>query len=256
MKHRILERQRDPFGTLEVTEQGGEVSLHFGNQTAQSAWRPEAPERLSFAYYKAMTLPVALHPDPSRIAMLGLGGGVMAKFLLEHTESSIHATDLRESLGPIASRHFGLALDHPRLTLEFADITDPDWHPGWQRADLLLLDVFDDEGMVRLPDETVESLVARLDDGGLVCVNVWRNTMRAVVDIHRQFAAHLHQDALVAHIPDRLNTVLIYRRQPWQPADLEAGFKRMTTDASATLQRAQGEAWQWLQPLRGQPRNP
>ncbi len=255
MKHRLLERQRDAFGTLEITDRGGEVALHFGNRTAQSAWRPDAPDRLAFAYYKAMTLPLALHPSPSRIALLGLGGGVMAKFLLEHTESSIHATDLRESLGPIASRHFGLALDHPRLTLTFADVTDPQWQPGWHRADLLLLDVFDEEGMVGLPDDTVGKLVATLDDHGLVCVNVWRNTMRAVVAIHRQFSAHLHPDALVAHIPDRLNTVMIYRRRPWRPVDLEAGGRRMTT-APDPLRRAQAEAWQWLQPLRGQPTRP
>ncbi|MFW6322473.1 MAG: spermidine synthase [Guyparkeria sp.] len=255
MKHRVLERQRDEYGTLEVTERGGEVALHFGNETDQSAWRPDTPERLSFAYYKAMTLPVALHPNPSRVAVLGLGGGVMAKFLLEHTESSIHATDLRPSLGPIAARHFGLDLDHPRLDVAFADITDPQWVPGWTRIDLLLMDVFDEAGMVALPDGTVDKLAESLDAGGLVCVNVWRNTMRAVVDIHRQLSAHFHQDALVAHVPDRLNSVMIYRRQPWTPADLEAGVTRMA-NAPAALRRAQGEAWRWLQPLRGHPETP
>jgi len=255
MKHRILENQRDAFGTLEVIEQGGEVALHFGNHTAQSAWRPEQPERLSFAYYRALTLPLALHPDPARIGMLGLGGGVMAKFLLEHTDSSIHAVDLREALGPIAARHFGLDPDHPRLSLAFADVTAPDWRPHWQRADVILLDVFDQDGMVQLPDATVAALVDSLDDGGLVGLNVWRNTMSAVVDVHRQFSAHFHHDALVAHVPERMNSVLIYRRRPWRPADLEVALRRLH-DTARPLRRAQAEAWQWLQPLRGQPRTP
>lgn len=255
MKHRILETQRDAFGILEVIEQGGEIALHFGNHTEQSAWRPDQPDRLSFAYYRAMTLALAVHPDPARIGVLGLGGGAMAKFLLEHTESSIHAVELREALGPIAARHFGLDPDHPRFSLAFADITAPGWRPPWTQADVILVDVFDEDGMVRLPDETVAALADSLDEDGLVCLNVWRNTMQAVVEVHRQFSAHFHQDALVAHVPERMNTALIYRRHPWHTTDLEEALKRLR-QASRPLRRAQAEAWQWLQPLRGQPRNP
>lgn len=252
MKERLLERREDAWGPLEVTAQGGEVALHFGNHTAQSAWRPEAPERLSFAYYRAMTLPLALQPNPARIGLLGLGGGVMARFLLEHTESSIHAVDLREVLGELAARHFALDRNHPRLAIDFADICQPDWQPPWPgKVDTLLIDLFDQDGMTRLPDGTVDRLIDCLDVGGVVCLNVWRNTMAAVVDIHRQFSAHLHHDALVAHVPERMNSVLIYRREAWQPVDLEAGLKRLTA-APRPLRRAQAEAWQWLQPLRGQ----
>ncbi len=252
MIERLLERREDAWGPLEVVAQGAEIALRFGNQTAQSAWRPGTPDWLSFAYYRAMTLPLALQPHPARIGLLGLGGGVMARFLLEHTESSIHAVDLREELGELAERHFGLDRNHPRLAIDFADICQPDWQPPWSdQVDTLLIDLFDQDGMTRLPDDTVERLIDRLDGGGVVCINVWRNTMAAVVDIHRQFSHHLHQDALVAHIPERLNTVLIYRREPWTPADLEAGLKRMTV-APQPLRRAQAEAWQWLQPLRGQ----
>ncbi|MGM0517019.1 MAG: hypothetical protein ACQER6_05405 [Pseudomonadota bacterium] len=254
MKDRLLERQRDAYGMLEVVEQGGEVALHFGNQTAQSAWRPDQPNRLSFSYYRAMTLPFALHPSPERVGLLGLGGGAMAKFLVEHTDSSIHAVDLREALGPIAARHFDLDPRHPRLSVTFADITAPDWLPHWSNADVILVDVFDEDGMVRLPDATVSALIDSLDEDGLICLNVWRNTMQAVVEVHHQLSAHCHHDALVAHVPDRMNSVLIYRKRPWLPQDLEDAVRRLR-HAPKPLRRAQAEAWQWLQPLRGQPRN-
>jgi spermidine synthase len=254
MKHRILESRQDTLGTLEVIEQGGEIALHFGNHTEQSAWRPDQPDRLSFAYYRAMMLALAVHPDPARIGILGLGGGAMAKFLIEHTESSIHTVELRKALGPIAARHFGLDLHHPRLSMAFADITAPDWQPGWSNADVILVDVFDEDGMVTLPDSTVTALVDSLDEDGLVCLNVWRNTMQAVVQVHRQLSAHCHPDALVAHVPERMNSVLIYRKRPWRGQDLEDALRRLR-HAPKPLRRAQAEAWQWLQPLRGPPRN-
>lgn len=252
MKPRVLERRIDAHGPLEVIEQGGEVALHFGNHTAQSAWRPAEPERLCFAYYRAMMLPLALHPDPARIGVLGFGGGVLAKFLLEHTDSSIHAVDLRPALATLASRHFGLALDQPRLALSFADVSAPDWEPP-APLDVVLIDLFDQDGMIRLPDRTVARLAEAVAPGGMVCLNLWRNHMPAVVEAHRQFSGHFHRDALVAHVPDRLNSVMTYRREAWQPADLQAGLKRLTR-APAPLRRAQAQAWQWLQPLRGQRR--
>ena len=252
MKGRLVERQVDEFGPLEVVEQGGEVALHFGNQTAQSAWRPDTPDRLCFAYYRGLTLPLALHPAPERIGLFGLGGGVLAKFLLEHTESSIHAVDLRPALAPLAQRHFGLDIGHARLDLRFADLCSPDWQPP-EDLDIALVDLFDAAGMTRLPDAAVDRLAGSVAPEGLLAVNLWRSSMPAVVEMHRQLTSHFHPDALVAHVPDRLNTVMIYRRQPWQGDDLEAGVRRLTA-APRPLRRAQGEAWQWLQPLRGQPR--
>ena len=252
MKARLVERLVDAFGPLEVYEQSGEVALHFGNQTAQSAWRPESPDRLCFAYYRGLTLPVALHPDPERIGVFGLGGGVMAKFLLEHTESSIHAVDLRPALATLAQRHFGLDLDHPRLTLQFDDLCHATWQPP-RDLDIVLVDLFDEAGMTRLPDDAVDRLADTVAPEGVLAVNLWRSSMPAVVELHRQLSTHFHPDALVAHVPDRLNTVMIYRRRAWQAADLEAGLKRLTA-APRPLRRAQGEAWQWLQPLKGHPR--
>ncbi len=252
MKAKILERLIDEHGPIEVTEQGGEVELHFGNQTAQSAWRPEQPEQLCFAYYRAMMLPVALHPRPARIGLLGFGGGVLAKFLLEHTESSIHAVDLRPALGPVAARHFGLDLDHPRLKLQFADLSAPDWEPP-AALDLVLIDLFDRDGMIHLPNETVARLAETMSPTGMICLNLWRNHVPAVVAAHRQLSAHFHPDALVAHVPDRLNTVMTYRREAWRPEDLQNGLRRLSGE-STPLRRAQGQAWQWLQPLRGQRR--
>ncbi|MFO7809488.1 spermidine synthase [Guyparkeria sp.] len=252
MKANVLERLNDEHGPIEVIEQGGEVALAFGNHTFQSAWRPEQPEKLCFAYYRAMTLPLAMHPNPVRIGLLGFGGGVLAKFLIEHTESSIHAIDLRPALGPIAARHFGVDLEHPRLDLRFGDVSSPAWDPP-APLDVVLIDLFDQDGMIRLSDETVARLAEAVAPGGMICLNLWRNHMPAVVEAHRQLSAHFHPDALVAHVPDRLNTVMTYRREAWNPEDLENGLRRLTRER-APLRRAQGQAWQWLQPLRGQRR--
>ncbi|HER20367.1 MAG TPA: hypothetical protein ENO14_04895 [Chromatiales bacterium] len=203
---------------------------------------------MSFAYYRGLTLPLALHPAPKRIGLFGLGGGVLAKFLLEHTESSIHAIDLRPALAGLAQRHFGLELGHPRLDLQFDDVCDDRWRPP-RSLDVALLDLFDEEGMVRLPDASIARMADALRPGGILAANLWRSSMPVVADIHRQLSQHFHADALVAHVPERLNTLMIYRRQPWSATDLQAGVAALT-HSPAALRRAQAEAWQWLQPLR------
>jgi len=242
---------RDELGLIEIREaQDGGISLSFGNQTEQSAWNPEYPEHLAFSYYRALLAALILHPKPERLHLFGLGGGALARFLLEYSMLEVHTHDCRPVLAELARDHFGLDLEHPRLHLHFADLTAADWQmPGETApADLMLLDLFDEQGMIPLPDATLERMSEHLAQDGLLCVNVWRNAMRDTAQLHKQLIQQFHRHALVMHVPHRMNTVMCYRRAPWRREDLQAAQTRLKL-MHPDVRHAVAEAWTWMAPL-------
>jgi len=238
---------RDNIGLMEVRERSGTISLHFGNHTEQSSWRPEQPDHLAFSYYRALVTALILHPAPQRLDLFGLGGGVLARFLLEYSDLEIQAHDYRPALRELARDHFGLDVDHPQLTLHFADITAGDWEmpaPGTQ-TDLMLMDLFDEQGMAPVPERSLERMADSLTEEGLLCVNVWRNAMQDTSRLHKQLIRTFHRYPLVMHVPHRMNTVMCYRRRPWGRDDLRAAQRRLRHQHPA-LRTAIAEAWPWL----------
>lgn len=63
-----------------IHEDDGEVSLHFNFPTIQSRMRKAEPARLLLDYTRTMMGFLLLQPKPQRIAMIGLGGGSLAKY--------------------------------------------------------------------------------------------------------------------------------------------------------------------------------
>lgn len=239
---------RDAWGLIEVIESAGEITLHFGNHTAQSGWYPAQPTELAFGYYRALLTGLVLHPDPHRLNLYGLGGGALARYLLEYTDISVHAHDLRPSLAPIAQQYFGLDLDHPRLQLQFGDICASDELEDIPAADIIWVDIFDEQGMVPIPTRSLAQLAAQLGDQGILCINIWRNELGDVTDLTRALERFFAPDPLTLHVPDRYNTVLCYRGEPWIQNDVmqsHGRIKRFSSPVQETLREALG----WLQPL-------
>ena len=61
-------------------EENGELSLHFNFPTIQSRMLKADPERLVLDYTRTMMGFLLFNPAPERIAMIGLGGGSLAKY--------------------------------------------------------------------------------------------------------------------------------------------------------------------------------
>lgn len=239
---------RDAWGLIEVIESAGEIALHFGNQTAQSGWYPAQPTKLAFGYYRALLVGLVLHPNPRHLNLYGLGGGALARYLLEYTDISVYAHDLRPSLAPIAQQYFGLDLDHPRLQLHFGDICASDELEAIPAADIVWVDIFDEQGMVPIPTRSLAQFARQLGNNGVLCINVWRNDLRSLGDLTRALERFFDPDPLVLHVPDRYNTVLCYRVDPWLSNDVTQAHRRIT-HFSSPVQETLREAISWLEPL-------
>jgi len=239
---------RDAWGLLEVIQIDQEITLQFGNHTAQSGWDPNHPEQLAFGYYQALCVGLVLHPAPQRLNLYGLGGGVLARYLLEYTELSVQVLDLRPQLAKIARQYFGLDTEHPRLTLHFADISASDELAVIPPCDVIWVDLFDEQGMVPIPTRSLAVLADQLDDTGVLCLNIWRNALDEVTDLTRALARFFDANPVSIPVPHRYNSVLCYRKTPWTPSDLMRIHSRLG-NFSGPMQTTLRESLPWVEPL-------
>ena len=117
----LINRTQDEYGTIEVIEEGGLCSLHFGSRPKQSSMFLHDPWRLALSYTRAMTAALLFNPQPQRALLVGLGGGSLAKFLLHHfPDCQIDVVELRKEVVNLAYDYFQLPLDN-RLNVVIGD---------------------------------------------------------------------------------------------------------------------------------------
>ncbi len=156
-----------------VREELDARSLHFSISEIQSRMQILRPDVLQLEYTRTMMGFLMFNPEPGRIAMIGLGGGSLAKFCHRHlpraslvvAEINPHVIALRDAfqIPPDGARFRVVAADGARFVGE----TD-------SRFDVLLVDAFDAQGMPaalgsrRFYDDCLEVL----QPGGVLAVNL------------------------------------------------------------------------------------
>jgi spermidine synthase len=71
-----------------VSQQGDVLTLHFGSNYIQSQMIVGKPDFLAFAYTRTMMAFEMLIPQPREIALIGLGGGSIAKWCYRHHQKT------------------------------------------------------------------------------------------------------------------------------------------------------------------------
>ncbi|PXW93888.1 spermidine synthase [Sphaerotilus hippei] len=159
-------------------------ALHFSIHEVQSFMRVAEPDALALAYTRLMMGFLLFHPQPARIAMLGLGGGSLAKFCHRHLPASgIEVVEINPHV--IALRdEFEVPPDDARLSITQGD------GARWVRTspeafDVLLVDGYDYSGLpsVLATQRFYDDCSASLRPGGLLAVNLFRG--------HPQHELHL-----------------------------------------------------------------
>lgn len=121
-------------------------SLHFSLCELQSRMRLQNPDALDVEYTRAMMGFLLFNSRPQSIAMIGLGGGSLAKFCYRHLpDTRITVVEINPHV--IALRdEFKVPPDDRRFRVVEADGVHFAAHTD-QRFDVLLVDGFDDAGM-------------------------------------------------------------------------------------------------------------
>ncbi len=172
---RLLERVRDDFGQLRVTEANGYRFLYFGEHTEQSCSFIADPAWLEYDYTRAMLLGCYWRTSPARVVTLGLGGGSLVNCLLKHfSPGRVTAVELRPAVVEVASRWMGLSADaRLEVAIGCAETFVRD-HPA--SCDLLFADLYLEGGISRLQlqRDFFRQCQRALRPGGLLVINQWQ----------------------------------------------------------------------------------
>jgi spermidine synthase len=128
-----------------IVDEGTTRSLYFTMANIQCVMHANDPFGLPLAYTRAMTAFLLFHPAPVRLALLGLGGGSLAKFCHRHLpETDVTAVEINPHV--IALRDaFLVPRDDDRFRVVAGDAAE--FVAGAQALDVLLLDAYDRDGL-------------------------------------------------------------------------------------------------------------
>lgn len=148
-------------------------SLFFSLNDVQSKMHILRPDELQFEYTKIMMGFLLHQPRPRSIAMIGLGGGSLAKFCYRHLpDTAISVIEINPHV--IAHRlDFSVPPDDHRFTVSLADAADFVKETD-QKFDVLLADGFDIDGLPeRLSTrEFYDDCYQLLHPGGIFVANL------------------------------------------------------------------------------------
>jgi spermidine synthase len=210
MRARTAKREARPeAGKPYLTERDGILALNFDIMSVQSEMYIDRPDELVISYTRAMMSFLLLEPAPKRIAMIGLGGGSLAKYCYRYL-SRTEMTVVEISPDVIALRNeFAIPADDVRFRVLPDDgarwVADTRWLP-----DVLIVDGFDTGG---LPAELssqrfYDDCFASLADDGILAVNLWGGYPHYedyLARIHNSFAGAV----LVVDSEDSFNKIVL-----------------------------------------------
>jgi spermidine synthase len=192
-----------------VSQRGAILSLHFNEDSTQSEMNMDAPDELVLAYTRAMMSFLLLQPSPQRIAMIGLGGGSMAKYCyryLPHSDITVVEIDA----DVIALRDdFLMPPDDARLRVLLAD--GAEWIRETEtKPEILVVDGFDAQGLPEplSSQDFYDACHAALSEQGILVVNLWSgypNYDEYVARIRNSFEDRV----LIVDAEDKVNKIVL-----------------------------------------------
>ncbi len=172
----IFSRRRRPgHTTVEISERNGVRYLHLGGPAVQSAMRIKEPYALELEYTRAMLAFLLFQPDPRDIALIGLGGGSLAKHIHRNLPASrLTALEISPDVVAAARSYFLLPQDDERLSVITGDGA-AFVRENPESQDVLLVDGYDAKRIVDdlASPEFYRACKAMLRPGGVAAFNLW-----------------------------------------------------------------------------------
>ena len=111
--------------SIEVREEDGVRTLHFGSHWIQGAMRVARPYALELEYTREMLFPLLLRKDsgwPRRVLQIGLGAASLVKFLHRHRPQAMQTiVEIDPAVVQAARQFFKLPDDRDHLAIEVGD---------------------------------------------------------------------------------------------------------------------------------------
>ena len=159
----------EPF----VFEGEDSISLHFDLHSIQSVMQKSDPDSLLLGYTRTMMGFLLFKSEPKSIAMIGLGGGSLAKYCAKYLPNA-HFTAIEINPKVIALREkFYIPTDSEKFTVLHANGADY-MANKLEKVDVLLVDGYDEKGQpAKLCSAGFyDNCYDKLNEGGVMVVNL------------------------------------------------------------------------------------
>ena len=163
--------------SIDIREESGVRTLHFGSDWIQGAMRIARPWHLELDYTREMMASLLLRDPahfPRKVLLIGLGAASLTKFLYRNRLlAKLTVVEIEPDVVAAAYHFFKLPRDPLRLNIVVADGVD--FVAGSDKTwDLILVDGFDADaragGLDTLP--FYQAVRAHLSDNGIMAVNL------------------------------------------------------------------------------------
>ncbi len=162
-----------------IFEESETLSMHFDMRSIQSVMRKSDPDNLVLSYTRTMMGFLFFNSEPERIAMIGLGGGSLAKYCIKYLPKT-HFTAVEIDTQVIALRdRFHIPADNDKFSVVHANGADYVANK-LDKVDVLLIDGFDEDGHpAKLCSAGFyDNCYSKLSDGGVMVVNLLASDLK------------------------------------------------------------------------------
>lgn len=183
---------------IDIREEAGVRTLHFGSDWIQGAMRIARPWNLELDYTKEMMASLLLRDDahfPRKILLIGLGAASLTKFLYRNFPlAKLTVVEIEPNVVAAARQFFKLPEDPLRLKIVIADGAEFILH-STQTYDLILVDGFDADARAGALDTTpfYQAVRAHLNDNGIMAVNLLGRSKGFAASVERISKAFDHR---------------------------------------------------------------
>ena len=225
---RVIYRKPSLYQNITVTDDGTRVCMQFATRgrfySQQSCQFKNDPDRLVFDYARLSFVGLLLNPEPSRVLIVGLGGGSIPHTFRElFPEAKIDAVEIDPAVVDVAERYFDFAeTENLDVVVKDARVFVKQAGIMKRKYDYIVLDAFNGDYIPEhlMTKEWLEEVKAVLADGGVLVANTF-----SVSDLYDNESATY--EAAFGWIRNvKLDTgnrlILAGKHEPVSKADLQA----------------------------------
>lgn len=159
---------------IDIREEAGVRTLHFGSEWVQGAMRIARPWNLELEYTREMMAALLLREAPRKVLLIGLGAASLTKFLYRNYPlARLTVVEIEPAVVAVARQFFKLPEDPKRINLVIGDGAEYVLGNS-KKFDLILVDGFDEKArtgaLQTLP--FYQACRSLLSSNGIVAINL------------------------------------------------------------------------------------
>ncbi|MDO8811606.1 MAG: fused MFS/spermidine synthase [Gallionella sp.] len=160
--------------SIDISEESGVRTLHFGSEWVQGAMRIARPWNLELEYTREMMASLLLCDAPRKVLLIGLGAASLTKFLYRHYPlAHLTVVEIEPAVVAAARQFFKLPEDPKRLHLVIGDGAEYMLNSS-KKFDLVLVDGFDEKARTGALETLpfYQACRSRLSNDGVLAANL------------------------------------------------------------------------------------